>query len=158
MWTQLLVSSFAVALIASGCGDDDDGTAADTTVDTTVDATADTGDADLRLASTDLGEILVDADGNTVYLFVPDDQGEPTCYDACEETWPVVGELDTVGEGVDADLLGTVERTDGDVQATYNDWPLYSFANDAAPGDINGQGVNDVWYVVDADGNPVREP
>ena len=41
---------------------------------------------------------------------------------------------------------------DGSEQATYNGWPLYYFAQDSAPGDVNGQGVGDVWYVVDATG------
>jgi predicted lipoprotein with Yx(FWY)xxD motif len=107
---------------------------------------------DLALATTDLGDILVDVDGNTVYLYTPDEQGESTCYDACEEAWPVVGEVTVVGDGLDESLLGTTTRTDGVVQATYNSWPLYYFANDTAPGDTAGQGVSDVWYVVDATG------
>lgn len=119
--------------------------------------TAASGDAaaDLELTSTDLGDIIVDSGGNTVYLFVPDAQGESTCYDECEAAWPIVGEVSTVGAGLDESLLGTTERTNGDVQATYDGWPLYYFANDAAPGDTNGQGVNDVWYVVDAAGEAV---
>jgi predicted lipoprotein with Yx(FWY)xxD motif len=107
------------------------------------------------LASSDLGDIIVDDAGNTLYLFVPDAQGASTCYDDCEANWPVVGEVTDVGDGVDAALLATSERTNGDVQATYNGWPLYYFANDAAPGDTNGQGVGDVWYVVDASGNAI---
>lgn len=123
--------------------------------ETTTTATA-TADADLALSSTALGDIIVDASGNTIYLFTPDEQGESTCYDQCEENWPVVGELASVGEGLDAALLGTTTRTNGDLQATYNDWPLYYFANDAAPGDTNGQGVGDVWYVIDAAGNAIE--
>ena len=112
--------------------------------------------ADLQLASTDLGDILTDSDGNTLYLFVPDAQGESVCYDQCEAAWPpLVGEA-AAGGGVDGSLLGTTERTDGSVQVTYNGWPLYYFANDAAPGDTNGQGINDVWWVADAEGNAVK--
>lgn len=118
-------------------------------------SSGDGGSADLQLSSTDLGDILVDADGNTIYLFAPDDQGESTCYDECEAAWPIVGELSTAGDGLDASLLGTTDRTTGDVQATYNGWPLYYFANDAASGDTNGQAVNDVWFVIDAQGNAV---
>jgi predicted lipoprotein with Yx(FWY)xxD motif len=110
---------------------------------------------ELRLASTDLGDILSDSDGNTLYLFVPDAQGESVCYDQCEAAWPpLVGDVNA-GDGVDGSLLGTAERTDGSVQVTYDGWPLYYFANDAAPGDTNGQGLNDVWYVVDAAGDAV---
>lgn len=172
MWRRMLAVLFAVALIAAGCGDDDGDeggagettatTAADESTETTSAETTDAGGGDsggaaaeLQLASSDEGEILVDAGGNTVYLFVPDAQGESTCYDDCEANWPVVGEVTTLGEGLDDALLGTTERTNGDVQATYNGWPLYYFANDAAPGDVNGQGVNEVWYVLDAQGNAV---
>jgi predicted lipoprotein with Yx(FWY)xxD motif len=59
------------------------------------------------------------------------------------------------GDGVDAGLLGSAPRNDGIEQATYNGWPLYYFVNDAVPGDVNGQGVNDVWYVLDAAGSGI---
>ncbi len=112
--------------------------------------------AAIALTDSDLGPILTDGDGNTLYLFVPDAQGESTCYDGCEAAWPpLVGEV-SAGDGVDPALIGSTERTDGTRQATYNDWPLYYFASDAAAGDTNGQGINEVWYVVDADGNAVE--
>ncbi len=53
-------------------------------------------------------------------------------------------------------LLGTLVRSDGSVQVTYGGWPLYFFAGDEAPGDINGQGVNDVWFVVAPDGTMIE--
>jgi predicted lipoprotein with Yx(FWY)xxD motif len=89
------------------------------------------------------------------WLTVAGCQGGSTCYDECETNWPIVAELSTVGGGLVAELVGTTERTTGDTQATYNGWPLYYFAGDAAAGDTNGQGVNDVWYVLDAEGNAV---
>ena len=112
-------------------------------------------DPTVELASSGLGDILVDADGNTLYLFVPDGQGESVCYDDCATAWPPLTVEGVAGDGVDDGLLGTTERTDGTEQVTYNGWPLYYFANDAATGDTNGQGLNDVWYVVDADGNAI---
>ena len=109
----------------------------------------------LIVADSSLGSILSDGDGNTLYLFTPDTQGESVCYDQCEAAWPpVVDELQP-GDGVDGALLGAVARTDGSQQVTYNGWPLYYFANDSAPGDINGQGLNDVWYVVSAEGDAI---
>lgn len=148
MGKRLLALLFAAALIAAGCGDDDDN-------DAGGDGSSGDGAADLQLSSSDLGDILIDADGNTLYLFVPDNQGDSTCYDECEANWPIVAELSSVGDGLDAGLLGTTERTTGDTQATYNGWPLYYFGADAAAGDTNGQGVNEVWYVIDADGNAI---
>ena len=149
MGRNLLAIVFAAALIAVGCGDDDDSGAS------VGEASSEGESADLQLSSSDLGEVLVDADGKTLYLFVPDDQGDSTCYDECEANWPIVEELTSVGDGLDAGLLGTTERTTGDTQATYNGWPLYYFAADDAVGDTNGQGANDVWYVLDAGGNAI---
>ncbi len=114
-----------------------------------------TGSTSIELASSDVGDVIVDGDGNSLYLFVPDAAGDSTCYDECETAWPILGEVTDVGDGLDEALLGTTTRTTGDVQATYNGWPLYYFANDAAPGDVNGQGVGDVWYLVDAAGQAI---
>ena len=111
---------------------------------TTTEAAAAGGSVDV-VATSGLGDILQDADGRTLYLFNPDGQGDPTCYDDCADNWPaLVGEV-AAGDGLDAALLGTVTRTDGAVQVTYNGWPLYYFSGDAAPGDTNGQGLNDEW-------------
>jgi predicted lipoprotein with Yx(FWY)xxD motif len=110
----------------------------------------------LTTADSDLGTILVDDGGKTLYLFVPDAQGASTCYDDCEANWPPFAGEVSAGEGVDESLLGTTERTDGTVQATYNGWPLYYFAADAAAGETNGQGISDVWWVVDAEGNAIE--
>ena len=106
----------------------------------------------VMVADSSLGSILVDGDGNTLYLFTPDTQGESTCYDQCEANWPPLVDDVEAGDGIDAALLGTAARTDGSEQVTYNGWPLYYFANDSAAGDTNGQGINDVWYVVDPQG------
>ena len=112
---------------------------------------------DLNLASSDLGQILTDADGYTVYLFTNDEQGAGTsaCEGDCIAAWPVVGEITSPSGALDADLVGSIERSDGTIQATYNGWPLYRFANDQVIGDTNGQGVNDIWWVLDAEGNAI---
>ena len=79
-------------------------------------------------AESDLGTILVDGEGMTLYLFTKDTQGDgkSTCEGPCLEAWPpLVGEP-TAGTGADAAKLGSIVRTDGTTQATYNGWPLYS--------------------------------
>ena len=86
---------------------------------------------------------------------MPDAQGVSNCLDSCAATWPPLSGPAAAGAGADEALLGTSDRADGSVQVTYNGWPLYHFASDAAPGDTNGQGVGDVWYLVDAQGNAV---
>lgn len=112
------------------------------------------------LATSDLGEILVDGEGRTLYGFTPDSAGEPTCYEGCAAAWPPLvsaGEI-TVGEGLDDSAFSTVARTDdaGD-QVKVGDWPLYYFASDTAPGQTNGQGVGGKWFVVGADGELIEE-
>ncbi|MGH2615587.1 MAG: hypothetical protein ACRDJC_10140 [Thermomicrobiales bacterium] len=98
----------------------------------------------------DLGPYLTDAEGRTVYLFTNDTvAGESACYDDCAENWPPVPAADSLvlPPGIQG-TLAALERTDGSPQMTYNDIPLYFFAEDAAPGDTNGQERGDVWYVV----------
>ena len=87
--------------------------------------------------------------------------GKPsTCYGACARAWPVYFKPSALraGKGVKQKLIGTVKRKNGRRQVTYNGWPLYYYAQDAAPGDVNGQGLNDVWWVVDPAGNAIGAP
>src|SRR5262245_32030216 len=115
------------------------------------------GEATVLVASTDLGDILTDADGMTIYFFANDEENTSNCEGDCLANWPavqVVGEPEA-GEGVDAEL-GTFERADGTIQLTVNGYPAYHFAGDAAAGDTNGQGVGDVWWVFGTDGAPIE--
>ena len=117
------------------------------------------GEATVLVADSDLGQILTAADGMTVYLFMTDAQGAPTCTDSCAQAWPPLTVDDASqligGDGVDASLLGTTEHPAAGIQVTYNGWPLYFFVGDSAPGDTNGQGQGGVWYVVDPAGNAI---
>lgn len=124
-----------------------------TSTDTETPTATDTEMAgSVATADSDLGTILVDGDGVTLYVFDNDTDGSSTCYDECAEAWPpLIGEVSAAGE-VDASLLGTTERTDGTMQVTYDGQPLYYFAGDGAAGDTNGQAVNDIWWVVGPDG------
>jgi predicted lipoprotein with Yx(FWY)xxD motif len=114
------------------------------------------GEATVATAESELGTILVDGEGLTLYMFMPDNQGPSSCEGDCLAAWPSLTGPATAGEGVDESLLGTAARPDdGTEQVTYNGWPLYYFAQDSAPGDVNGQGVGDVWFVVDPAGEPI---
>lgn len=115
-------------------------------------------EATVQVVDSSRGRILADAGGRTVYVFMNDTEGTSICYDACEQRWPplvVTGEPQA-GEGVQADLLTTSPRRDGSTQVVYNGHPLYHFSGDSAPGDTNGQGFGDVWFVVSPEGEPVR--
>lgn len=108
---------------------------------------------------TEHGDILVDAEGMTLYMFDQDTQGEAmsSCYDGCADAWPPLTSdtSPTMGESVTADLT-TFERDDDTTQVAANGWPLYYYNSDEEPGDTMGQGANDVWWVIDPSGTPKR--
>jgi predicted lipoprotein with Yx(FWY)xxD motif len=109
-------------------------------------------------SNAELGDFLADSEGMTLYLFLNDEPGVTNCYDQCAENWPPLmseGEA-MAGEGVDGALLGVTERTDGGMQVTYNGWPLYYYVQDENPGDVNGQGRGDVWYLISPAGEQVQ--
>lgn len=144
------------ALLLAGCGGTDE--AADPGGEAGTGTAAEGGAATVEVATadSDLGTILVDGEGMSLYLFDQDSDGTSTCYDDCAATWPpLLGEAEASGE-VDASLLGTTTRDDGEVQVTYDGWPLYYFAADAEAGDVSGQAVGDVWWVVAPDGSAIR--
>ncbi|HWL90953.1 MAG TPA: hypothetical protein VNP90_06270 [Actinomycetota bacterium] len=138
-------------LAMAGCSDDG-------TEDGTEGQPDETAEATVAVEDSDLGEIVVDAEGKTLYVFLADEGTESTCYDDCEEAWPplTVDGDPVAGEGVDAALLGTTEREDGSTQVTIDGHPLYYFASDETADDINGQGVGEVWFVVSPDGESIQ--
>jgi len=104
-----------------------------------------------------LGTFLVDDKGMSLYLFTKDTPNTTVCYDKCATAWPplLTTGAPVGGDGVDATKLGTTKRTDGSMQVTYNGWPLYYFEKDKNPGDVTGQNVGQVWYVVSPAGDKV---
>lgn len=143
---------FASLTAACGNGEDTgDGTQSPEETDAPAEAT-------VAVEESDLGQIVVDAEGRTLYVFLADESSESTCYDECEDTWPpLTVEGDAVaGQGIDASLLGTSERTDGSTQVTLNGHPLYHFGDDQTADDMNGQGIGDVWFVVSPTGDAIQ--
>jgi predicted lipoprotein with Yx(FWY)xxD motif len=103
--------------------------------------------------TTKLGPTLVDGSGRTLYLFRSDTPTMSTCYGSCASVWPPASAASTphTTGGARVDLLGTLRRTDGTTQLTYQGHPLYYFAGDAKPGDTTGQGLNQFgarWYAL----------
>ena len=97
-----------------------------------------------------LGSFLADSKGMTLYLFTSDTPGISTCYGSCASYWPplLTTGAPVAGTGVDAAMLGTITRTDGTTQVTYNSWPLYYYSKDVKSGDTTGEGVQGTWYVI----------
>ncbi|MGZ4412157.1 MAG: COG4315 family predicted lipoprotein, partial [Gaiellaceae bacterium] len=99
--------------------------------------------------------VLTDSRGMTLYLYTPDTAGTSTCYGQCASFWPPLLAKGGVvaGTGVNQSLLGVTQRTDGSLQVTYNQHPLYFFVKDTKGGDTNGEGVGGIWYVLSAAGD-----
>jgi predicted lipoprotein with Yx(FWY)xxD motif len=112
----------------------------------------------VQVAKTDLGKVLVDVNGNTLYGFTDDMNGTSSCSGACASNWPplTVTAGWNVGSGLDQATFHTITRSDGQVQLVAGQWPLYTYAGDSKPGDVNGQGSLGKWFAVSADGTLVK--
>jgi len=122
--------------------------------------TANGRSATVGVANENLGKILVDSQGRTLYLFERDSGTKSTCTGACAVDWPPLRATGkpTVGSGANASIVATSARSDGKPQVTYNGHPVYLFSGDQKPGDTSGQGVNafgGLWYALSSAGNQV---
>ena len=98
--------------------------------------------------------VVTDAQGMTLYWFVPDTSTASKCTGSCATYWPPVTGAVTAGSGVTG-TLGTITRPDGTTQATYDGHPLYTYIGDTAPGQAKGNGKNlsgGVWYEMTVSG------
>ena len=116
--------------------------------------------ATVRIAHRDLGRILVDSRGRTLYVLSADPAGRSKCFGACAKNWPPLRSSvrPTVGAGLKASKVGRIRRRDGKPQVTYNSHPLYRFVGDTRAGQTNGQGIvafGGRWTVVSPAGRPV---
>lgn len=150
---------FATLALLGACAEDEDPAEAP---DATTEATDAPDDgaagieqaATVQVAETDLGDVLVNEDQMTLYLFKQDTGEDSTCTGACADTWPALEADDpSAGDGVDESLLST----NGDGQVVYNGHPLYTYSGDEAPGDTNGQGVGGNWYAVSPEGDAIED-
>jgi predicted lipoprotein with Yx(FWY)xxD motif len=145
-----------VALAVAGCGGDDSGDASAATPPKTTGGKT----ATLGVTNTNLGHVLVNSRGITLYLFKKDTGTKSTCFGPCAGVWPPqrVSGKPTVGAGIDASKVGTTPRSDGKPQLTYNGHPLYLYQGDSKPGDTSGEGLNTfgaAWFALSPAGNQV---
>lgn len=160
------------SLIVAGCGDDDEqptaprqqtGSAAKTATAAPDERQTDTATSTTSRSGTQIvagespfGRMLFDARKQAIYIFERDANRQTVCYGECAEAWPPVyttGEP-VAGSGVRSSLLGTIERRDGRMQATYAGKPLYYYAHEK-PGEVRCHNVNlngGLWWVVGPDG------
>src|SRR4051812_42535254 len=142
-----------VALVAAGCGSSSNNS-------TATAKAAGASSATVSVANTGLGNILVNSQAPTLYLFQKDTGTKSTCSGGCATAWPPLraSGKPTAGGGAKASLLGTTPRSDGKPQVTYDGHPLYGYQGDSKAGDTNGQAVNGFgapWYVLSPSGNEI---
>jgi predicted lipoprotein with Yx(FWY)xxD motif len=137
-----------IAVFAAGCGSSTTGGANSAgpygSAATPNPPSAATDAAEVAVADSTLGRILVDGAGRTLYLFEKDTSTASTCDAACASFWPPFTTKGTplAGEGASAGEVGTTKRTDGQTEVTYNGHPLYYYVGDTEPGDTTGQGLD----------------
>jgi predicted lipoprotein with Yx(FWY)xxD motif len=112
--------------------------------------------------SSTLGTFLVGPNGMTLYFFTKDTPNASVCSGQCLAAWPALT-VPAAGAAVtgpsDATMaFGTITRSDGTVQVTYNQRPLYYFVKDTKAGDTTGQGVQGVWFVASVSGAVTAAP
>lgn len=168
-YSAIALLALAVTLAAAGCGGSSSsngesgegaygGSESTATNKATSSESAGGGAATVALASVgNLGKVLVDSKGFTLYYFEKDKGGKSACYGACAAGWPPLtteGAPKNMG-GVQASKLSTTKRKDGTTQVTYAGWPLYTFVEDKKPGEANGNDVDAFgaeWYALHANG------
>jgi predicted lipoprotein with Yx(FWY)xxD motif len=116
--------------------------------------------ATIGVAGTDLGNVLVDAQGRTLYLFRKDTGTTSTCTGPCATFWPplIAHGTPTTAPSAKASLVGTTRRSDGASQVTYNGHPVYLYSGDQKAGDTTGEGIvafGAAWYALSGAGNQV---
>jgi predicted lipoprotein with Yx(FWY)xxD motif len=152
----------ALALTVSACGSSgsSSSTAASTPAAPASSAAASASSAAAggsTVSQTTVGgqQVLTDSKGDVLYWFVPDTTTESKCEGSCLTFWPAVAGPVTAGSGVTG-TLGTITRSDGSKQASYDGHPLYTFAGDKAPGQNKGNGIKasgGLWWEMTVDGS-----
>jgi predicted lipoprotein with Yx(FWY)xxD motif len=151
----------AVALAAAACGSSSPaGSGASPSAAAPASAGGGSSGATVKTAKIGSVTVLTNAKGLTLYSFVPDTPTQSKCNGSCAHFWPPVKGPVTAGAGVTG-KLGTIKRSDGSTQATYNGHPLYTYVGDTAPGQNKGNGLNlsgGVWHEVTTSGAAAPAP
>jgi len=148
--TALLAGS---ALALAACGGASSGTAAGSTTGGGGAGTPTSGPG-LHVANTSLGKVLVDQHGRTLYLLTADGRNRSTCAADCLQFWPAAAP----GHSKLSVPVATTQTPAGTPTATVAGQPVYTFSLDHAPGDVNGEGINEfggTWYAVSPTGQAV---
>jgi len=154
------LSLAALALIAAGCGGSSSGSSSSSASTVASAGEGSVGAIAISAAEApELGTVLVDSEGLTVYSFARDNGTTSSCYGACAAAWPpvIAAGKPAAGEGAMSSELGTTRRKDGTLQITYAGHPLYTFVEDRHPGEANGNGstaFGGEWNALEEGGAP----
>lgn len=168
-----MITIFGVLLLLAACGKNDNATESTDNQKETTEAVSEETNTDetsdeeptneetmveeassLKVLNNDqTGEYLADSNGMALYYFTKDEKEKSNCSGECLEKWPPFTEKQfEVPEGFSKEDFGTITREDNnEEQVTYKGYPLYYFAGDKQEGDVKGQGVKEVWYIVNKD-------
>jgi predicted lipoprotein with Yx(FWY)xxD motif len=158
--------ALGTAVTVAACGSSSSSTAAGSPGSSAPSGASSAASATISATSVPgVGTVLVNGQGQTLYMLTSEKGGKITCTQAngCTQAWPETlltngATTAKAGSGVQSSLLGTVKDASGNLEVTYNHWPLYTFAGDSAPGVAKGQGLasfGGTWYVLGESGNPV---
>jgi predicted lipoprotein with Yx(FWY)xxD motif len=156
----LIVTIAALSIVTlAGCSGTSSGGGGYGSAPTTSSAPAPASGNDLATGTSSLGTIVVDGHGMTVYFYLKDVKGSGTsnCTGGCLALWPAVtasSSTPTVA-GVTG-TVGSIKRNDGTMQVTIDGMPVYTYAQDSKAGDVTGEGVGNIWYVVKPDGTAIK--
>ena len=143
-----------LALTVSACASSSSSTATTSSTPAAAGSGAATGETTLDVHTMSGQQVVTNSKGFTLYWFAPDTSTTSKCTGSCATFWPPVKGPATAGSGVTG-TLGTITRSDGTTQATYDGHPLYTFAGDTAPGQAKGNGKNlsgGLWYEMTVSG------
>ena len=156
----------AAAVVLAACGNSSSGSgttdpgAASPAAAATGQANAAASSVVIKTMSTSKGTVLVTADGFTVYWFANDTATRSNCTGSCATYWPPVLGTAVAAPGTSLPHgFGTIKRADGQIQATYDGHPLYTYTGDTAAGQLNGNGLNasgGVWWAATPSGSELR--
>jgi predicted lipoprotein with Yx(FWY)xxD motif len=167
--TRLSLAGFALGLIAliavAGCGGSSSSTTASSTEAAATSTTASTGGGAGTIDVADnpkLGQVLVDSQGHTVYMFEKDESDESYCNGSCAKVWPPVTAKGQpkAGSGVSSSKLTTLKRDDGSTQVVFDGHPLYTYVKDEDTEDAYGNGLDQFgaeWYGMHPNGEKSEE-
>jgi len=113
--------------------------------------------AGIRTATAGGRVVLVDAQGFTMYWYAPDTSTASNCVGSCATAWPPVIGTPSLASGVSlTGKLGTIKRSDGSIQATYDGHPLYLFKADSSAGMATGNKVSGIWWIMTVSGKKIQ--